>query len=206
MPWFRRLRKQKQGDAAQAVVAEPQTEPEPGADTTSAAETVTKAGPPAEGEAGETGEAPKRRRRRGTRGGRARKRPGVAGDETATADTPANAKLFTDPTLMAVISLPANALPDESNAKSAASIGQLDAGYHSACRFRLSASVFPDTNTFNVADVIVAPSGNPDVSNRNNGTNTEYWLNANRRPAVNTAPPAVTDTDPVGGFPTTEPS
>jgi ribonuclease G len=91
LPWFRFRRKQKQGDAAQAAVAEPQTEPEPGADTTSAAETIAKAGP-AEGETGETGEtgeAPKRRRRRGTRGGRARKRPGVAGDETATADTPA---------------------------------------------------------------------------------------------------------------------
>ena len=69
-------------------------------------------------------------------------------------------------------SLPANALPDELNAKSAASIGQLDPGYHSAIKLRSSASPFFVTNTLNVADVIVAPSGNPDVSNRNNGTIT----------------------------------
>jgi hypothetical protein len=65
----------------------------------------------------------------------------------------------------------------------------------------LSASAFADTYTFNVADVIVAPSGSPDVSNRNNGTNTVKLLNANRRPAVNTDPVTFASTDPDGGYP-----
>jgi hypothetical protein len=102
---------------------------------------------------------------------------------------------------IAVISAPANALPVESNEKSAASIGQLDAEYHSACRFRLSASFVAVTNTVNVADVIVAPSGNPDVSNRNSGTYTVKLLNANRRPAVNTDPDTFGAGDPDGGYP-----
>jgi hypothetical protein len=54
------------------------------------------------------------------------------------------------------------------------------------------------TYTFNVADVTVDPAGNPDVSNRNNGTYTPKLPNANRRAAVNVFP-LKTVADPDGG-------
>ena len=60
----------------------------------------------------------------------------------------------------------------EFNDQSPPSIGQFDAPYHSPTNPRLSPSAFPFTCNRNTADVTVAPSGNADVSNRNNPTNT----------------------------------
>jgi len=63
----------------------------------------------------------------------------------------------------------------------------------------LSPSVFFVTNTFNVADVIVAPSGRPDVSNRSNGTMIWYSPYASLLPAVMTAPDTLSSGVPTGG-------
>jgi hypothetical protein len=85
---------------------------------------------------------------------------------------PVSDRLFSDPTLNEPIGTPASALPVESSDQSAPSIGQLDAGYHSACNCRASTDDAASTNTFNVADNTVAPAGSADASKRNNPVRT----------------------------------
>jgi hypothetical protein len=89
-----------------------------------------------------------------------------------TPANPVNAKLFTAPTVSDESATPESALAVELSDQSADDKGQTAPGAHSATRFRLSALVVLFTNIFNDADVTVAPAGNPDVSNRNNGTST----------------------------------
>ncbi len=94
-----------------------------------------------------------------------------------------------------------NALALEANDKSAASIGQFAALYHSPSKPRLSASAFASTLSLKLADSIVAPSGNADVSNRSNPANTWKLPNTARRATVKNEFVVKNDTDPEGGYP-----
>ena len=85
---------------------------------------------------------------------------------------PPSSKLLVAVVERAVMSTAADALPLDANDQSAASIGQLEALYHSASSPRLSASIFPSRSSFNDAEVTVAPSGNAEVSKRSNPANT----------------------------------
>jgi hypothetical protein len=85
-------------------------------------------------------------------------------------DSPVNAKLFTAAVCSDKIGTPASALAVEFNVQSDDANGHTADGAHSATRFRPSELVALFTYIFNVAPVTVAPTGNPDVSNRNNGT------------------------------------
>lgn len=117
-----------------------------------------------------------------------------------TFDNPVKLKLATAPVGSDEIATPVNALAVEFNVQSDDANGHTADGAHSATSFRASALTHLFTYSFNVADVTVAPAGNPDVSNRSNGTYTPKLLNANRRAAVNVLPLNTVGVA-VGGYP-----
>jgi len=115
-------------------------------------------------------------------------------------DSPIRLKLDSAPGVSAEIGTDANAFALEFKAQSADDNGHTAPGTHSPTTPRPSALAVAFTHNFNDADVTDAPAGNPDVSNRNSGTCTPYFANANRRPAVNVFP-LDTDGVPAGGYP-----